>query len=95
MNLNSDAARVHIRVHPKAASNRIGAVVGSTVRVYVTAPPVDGKANAAAIELLAEALGVAKSRVTIQRGERGRNKVVAVEGLDYEAAMARLAAAAG
>ena len=92
---NPDSARIQIRVHPKAASNRIGAVVGSTVRVYVTAPPADGKANAAAIELLAKSLGVAKSRVTIQRGERGRNKAVVVEGLDYEAAMAKLVAAAG
>ena len=57
--------------------------MGTKVRIYVTAPPVDGKANTAAIKQPVKALGVAKSHITIRQGERGRNKVIVVEGMDY------------
>jgi len=52
------------------------------LHVRVAAPPVEGRANAALIELLAKTLGVSKSRVSIEAGQRGREKVVWVEGLD-------------
>ncbi len=48
----------------------------------VTAPPQDGRANAALLELLADTLGVAKTSLSIVRGSTSRDKVVAVEGLD-------------
>ncbi|MEA2224532.1 MAG: uncharacterized protein QOH83_2908 [Solirubrobacteraceae bacterium] len=48
----------------------------------VTAPPVDGKANAALCKLIARRAGVAPSRVTIVRGETARQKLVRVEGID-------------
>ena len=52
----------------------------------LTAPPVDGKANAALIAFLADVLGVAARRITIVRGETGRMKLVEVEGMsDLEA----------
>ena len=50
------------------------------MRVAVTAPPVDGEANAAVIEALAQAFGVRRAAVTIVRGERGRRKTVRIEG---------------
>lgn len=61
------------------------------LKVRVTAPPVDGKANAALIAVLAEALGVSKSHFRIAGGETARNKRVEVEG-DAEALARRLAA---
>ena len=54
--------------------------MGDRLRVAVTAPPVDGAANAAVIEALADAFGVRKASVTIVRGETGRRKTVRVEG---------------
>lgn len=48
----------------------------------VCAPPVDGKANAALCRLIAKRVGVAPSKVAVVRGERSRNKVVRVEGVD-------------
>jgi uncharacterized protein len=54
----------------------------------VTAPPVDGKANAALCKLIARAAGIAPSRVSIVRGASARQKLVRVEGLD-EAALRR------
>jgi hypothetical protein len=60
------------------------------VRVWVTAPPVDGQANEAVVRTLAEALGVPRSRVRIVRGEASRDKTVRVDGLTAEEAIARL-----
>ena len=52
------------------------------VRVTVAAAPVDGRANAALCKLIAKQAGVARGRVTVIRGERSREKVVRVEGVD-------------
>ena len=50
--------------------------------VRVTAPPVEGKANAALVKLVAKRAGVARGRVSVVRGERSRDKVVRVQGVD-------------
>lgn len=58
--------------------------------VRVSAPPLDGRANSAVCRVLAEALGVRPSSVSIVRGQRSRDKVVAAEGVDQAAAEAAL-----
>jgi hypothetical protein len=60
------------------------------LRVRVTAPPVEGRANDALLRLLARALDVPVSRLRIVRGQTQRNKVVAVEGLSADEVHARL-----
>jgi uncharacterized protein YggU (UPF0235/DUF167 family) len=65
------------------------------LRVYVTAPPERGKANQAAISLLADLLGVAKSGIRILRGHTARDKVLLVEGVPRRTVMARLGLTAG
>lgn len=67
-------AEIAVRVTPKAARARIE-VDGTLIRVYVTVVPEDGKANAAVQAALAEALGLAKSRLTLVRGATSRDKV--------------------
>ncbi|AXQ92641.1 DUF167 domain-containing protein [Cereibacter azotoformans] len=62
-----------VRVTPRASRERIDVQEG-TVRVHVTCVPEDGKANRAVTEVLAKALGVAKSRLTLVRGATGRDK---------------------
>jgi len=84
---------IDILVVPRASRNAVGPSVGDRLRVAVTAPPVDGEANAAVIEALAQAFGVRRSAVTIVRGERGRRKTVNVEGATG-AVLQRLAAGA-
>lgn len=64
---------------PKSSKSRVEP--GEPLQVYVTAPPSDGEANSAVIELLSRSLGVAKSRVTIVKGARGRLKTVEIQGL--------------
>jgi uncharacterized protein (TIGR00251 family) len=67
-------------------------VDGNVVRVRVTAPPIDGRANAALVELLSKRLGVAKRDITIERGQRSRTKRVSIDGVSTEAALDRLRA---
>ncbi len=67
-----------IRVTPKASRNVVELREG-VVRVYVTAVPEDGKATAAAAKLLAKALGIPKTRLTLIRGAASRDKVFRVD----------------
>ena len=83
---------VHLRVQPRAARDEIVAWQDETLRVRVTAPPVDGEANVAVRQLVARALGVAPSTVALVRGERARDKVLRVAGLSRADVRARLAA---
>ena len=76
--MSQPAATVRVRVQPKASRNQIVGFVGDILRVRVTAPPEDGKANQAVIDLLATSLGVAKSRLQIIRGHSSREKLVSV-----------------
>ncbi|HJK92534.1 MAG TPA: DUF167 family protein [Polyangiaceae bacterium LLY-WYZ-15_(1-7)] len=77
-----------VRVAPRASRSAIAGLHGGALKVALTAPPVEGAANAALVKLLAKKLGVAKSAVTIVRGERGRDKQVRVAGVDAAAARA-------
>lgn len=70
-----------VRVVPRASKNEIAGRVGDAIKVRLTAPPVDGKANQALVAFLAQKLGVRKNQVEIVAGETSRNKVVCVLGL--------------
>lgn len=61
-----------------------------TIRVRLTAPPVDGAANLALLRYLAKTLNVSRSRLSIASGATGRRKRIAVEGMDAEELRARL-----
>ncbi|WP_306153840.1 DUF167 domain-containing protein [Roseovarius sp. MMSF_3281] len=76
--LAQPGTQIALRVTPRASRNRI-TQEGGEIRVYVTTPPEDGKANAAVQKLLAKALGVAKSRLTLIRGQTARDKVFALD----------------
>lgn len=74
-------ARFRVRVQPRASRTEVAGPYGEAVKVRVTAPPVDGAANEAVRELLAERLGVPASSVRIAHGATGRTKVVEVDGV--------------
>ena len=69
---------------PRASRNRVIGVRDGVLKVTLTAAPVDGGANDALKKLIAKSLGVSKSSVEIIVGERARNKVLCVEGLDAD-----------
>ncbi len=68
---------INVRVVPRAKQNKVVAEAGR-LKVYLTAPPVEGKANEALIEALAEHFGVKKRQVRLVRGEKGRDKTVEI-----------------
>ena len=84
---------IDVRLRPRASRAGVGGVREGGLELRVSAPPVDGEANAAARELLAEVLQVSRARVALHGGEKSRRKVFLVEGLDPATAQARIAAA--
>ena len=79
-----------VKVHPRAKKNGITGEVGDALKVALTAPPVDGKANAACVDLFAKLLKVPRSSVTIAAGETSRNKMIRVSGVTTEQVQERL-----
>ena len=75
------AVTFDILVQPRASRGKIGPVHDGRLKIAVTAPPVDGEANAAVIELLARALGVSRGAIEIASGATGRRKSVRVRGV--------------
>ncbi len=76
-----DSCNLKVRVQPKASRNQVDGFEDDTLRLRVTAPPAEGKANAEVIALLAKTLGLSKSRLEIIRGHNSRDKVVSIETL--------------
>ncbi|MGH9591889.1 MAG: DUF167 domain-containing protein [Bryobacteraceae bacterium] len=67
-----------VRVQPRAKRNAVQPAAGAGLKVYVTAPPEDGRANEAVVEAIAKWLGVKRRQVEIVSGATNRNKVVRV-----------------
>jgi uncharacterized protein (TIGR00251 family) len=80
-----------VKVHPRARKNAITGVVGEALKLSLTAPPVEGKANQAVIEFFADLFAIPRSSVTIASGETSRNKVVRIAGVSKPLAENRLA----
>ena len=74
---------IDVRVQPRSSRNEIASVDG-VIKVWLTAPPTDGQANAALCEQIARRLGIAKSLVSVVRGETSRTKRIAVDGVSSE-----------
>lgn len=70
-----------VRVHPRAKKNAITGELGEALKIALTAPPVEGRANQACIEFLAEVLRVPRASVSIAAGQASRSKIVRVIGL--------------
>lgn len=70
-----------VKVHPRAKKDAITGEIGNALKVSLTTPPVDGRANDACIEFFAKLLKVPRSSVTIASGLTSRNKVIRVAGV--------------
>ena len=77
-----------LHIQPGAKKTEVAGVHGDALKIRLAAPPVDGKANAALIEFVAERLGLAKAAVSLKSGQTSRRKVLAV--IDAPADTARL-----
>jgi len=84
-------AALAVRVTPRASRNEIfGVLNDGTVKIHLTAPPVEGQANEALLKFLSEVLGVPLSRLDIVAGKTGRDKLVSVLGMDAETVHKRI-----
>ena len=80
-----------VKVQPRARKNAITGIVGEALKLALTAPPVEGKANMAVIEFFADIFKIPRSSVTIASGETSRNKVIRIVGVSKSAAEQKLA----
>lgn len=78
------AVFVDVLVVPRSSRDKIAGLVGERIKIQITAPPVDGEANAYLVAFVAKQLGVRKSAVSLASGETGRRKRLRIEGLDAE-----------
>jgi len=86
---------VHVRVQSRARKREVCGHIDGRLRVRVTEPPADGRANAAVVALLAGLAGVARSAVVVSRGARGREKTLSISTGDPAAIATRLRDVAG
>lgn len=77
-------------IQPKASKNEIIGAHNGALKIKITAPPVDGKANAELVEFLSEILEIPKRQIEILKGETGRNKSVEIFGLSEDEVQKKL-----
>ena len=70
-----------VRVQPRAKRDAIVGVVGEALKIALTAPPIEGRANEALIEFFSELLGIPRAAIAILSGQQNRNKVVRISGV--------------
>ncbi len=80
----SQTITLAVRVTPRAKRNAVTKMEDGSIKVYVTAPPEDGRANEAVVETIAEWLGVKRRQVAIVTGATSRNKIVRLTGVSQE-----------
>jgi uncharacterized protein (TIGR00251 family) len=79
-----------VKVRPRAKRNAITGELGDALKVSLTSPPVEGRANEACIEFFAKLLKVPRSSVTIASGQRSRAKAIRVAGISAEEVRGRM-----
>ena len=84
------AVLLEVLVQPRASRTRAVGEHDGRLKIQLAAPPVDGEANRALVEFLAEALGIRKGDVAIEHGETGRRKTIRVAGAGAAAVRAAL-----
>jgi uncharacterized protein len=85
-----DSTRVRLRVSPGSRKTELAGRHGDGWKVRVSAPPEDGRANDAVLELLAQKVGLPRRALSIVSGHRGRDKVVEMSGIDADEAERRM-----
>lgn len=75
-------ARIEVRLRPRGHTDELLGIADGVMHARVSAPPVDGRANKALCRLVAKQAGVAPSRVSVIRGEKSRDKLLLIEGID-------------
>ena len=91
VNPHADGATLAVRARPGARKNAVLGEQAGALKVAVTAPPEDGRANAALVEVLKDWLGVKRSQVELISGPTHRDKVFLIRGMTADALTAKIA----
>jgi len=83
-------AIVDVTVSPKSSRSKVVIDGANNIKIYLTDPPVEGKANAGLVSLLSKTLRVPKSSIIILHGETGKKKRLSIEGLTVDEVMKTL-----
>ena len=78
--LADNSLSLNVYVQPRASRNRLAGMHGKAVKLCITAPPVDDKANGAVLIFLSKLFGIPKSAMHIKSGRQGRNKQIIISG---------------
>lgn len=89
---SGDGVSFAVKVHPRAKKDAITGEIGDAIKLSLTTPPVEGRANEACIEFFAKLLKVPRSSVSIASGLSSRNKVIRIAGLSADDVRDRLKA---
>jgi uncharacterized protein len=81
---------VHFHLVPNAKINQVVGAHGAAIKIKLRAPSVDGKANAALLNFLAEQLEISKHAIVLERGQKSREKLIRIEGLSEDEIRRRL-----
>ena len=87
---NTKGISLAVKVQPRAQKNAVTGVVGEALKLGLTAPPVEGRANEAVVEFVAKLFRIPRSSVTIASGLSSRNKVIRLTGVSRPAVEQRL-----
>ena len=87
---SDDGVTFAVKTHPRARKNAITGELGGALKLSLTSPPVDGRANEACVEFFAKLLKAPRSSVTIASGQTSRQKVIRVSGLSAEEVRKRI-----
>jgi len=79
-----------VTVQPRASRNMVAGLHGDALKLLLTAPPVDGAANAACLRFLAELLGINRARLSIFKGTKARHKLIRITEMSADALHRRL-----
>ena len=82
--------RLEVKAIPGASCDEVAGTFGSAVKIKLRAPPVEGRANGALLEFLAEKLDLPRRALALERGDTSRHKLVRIDGLDSATVRSRL-----
>jgi uncharacterized protein (TIGR00251 family) len=87
-----ESARLKVRVSPGSSRDKVVGRLGEEIKISLTAPPTDGKANESLLKFLAKLLGLKSSQLSVSSGHTSRGKLIKIEGLNKEELESRLEA---
>lgn len=90
MNETSKGLEVRVRAVPRASKNEVQGIYDGAVKIRLTTPPVDGKANQALIKFLSKTLKLSKSQIELLQGDTSRHKTLRISGISPAELQSRL-----